>query len=255
MYHPASLGPIQNTVRELVSGPVEGKRTVYAGLDESPVAKVFLELDPRHVKGKPTVARQAGVTRPAYRVEHSVPEALRALVITDPAAYPALRRDPVLNRVFDFEAQVTTPEHIRVPVREGFEPLPEGLRKPLAPDRVEWAKKGGTWVEHGDGSVTYSDWEGNSVFYDADGYADFEKSGFVVDEVKLDKMTGENGDFAEADRKYAEMEKMRRNDQTWHHSIDGKTMQLVDRKTHARFSHTGGASRSRARLDIRVQAR
>uniref|UniRef100_UPI00146E6B82 HNH endonuclease n=1 Tax=Streptococcus plurextorum TaxID=456876 RepID=UPI00146E6B82 len=82
----------------------------------------------------------------------------------------------------------------------------------------------------------YTDWEGNIIKY-TDGFPDFKdgippqvKKEFILE----DGFETRAKDFSRAGKSGP--------DNTWHHHQDGKTLQLVDREIHRRFTHRGGIS-------------
>ncbi|CYY07995.1 HNH endonuclease [Streptococcus suis] len=93
---------------------------------------------------------------------------------------------------------------------------------------IDYSKLPPEWI--------YTDWEGNIIKY-TDGFPDFK--GGIPPQVKKEFIL-EDGfetrakDFSKAGKSGPE--------NTWHHHQDGKTLQLVDRKIHRRFTHRGGIS-------------
>jgi hypothetical protein len=93
--------------------------------------------------------------------------------------------------------------------------------------------------QNSDGSVTYTDWEGNKVTY-KDDVADF--GPHSQKEVEIDEMVGDHyHDYKAANKKagYGEGAYDHPDGTTWHHK-DTTTMQNADSKIHERFtlSHT-----------------
>lgn len=128
-----------------------------------------------------------------------------------------------------------------------LEKKPKKIPKPRKPNEKKWRKKGGTIKQNRDGSVTYTNKNGQSVTYNKDGYPDFgphEKG-----RVEIENMKGDKTDFTKADKAYrnkiGDQSWKKPDDMTWHHNQDGKTMQLVNSELHEEFQHTGGASISR----------
>ena len=109
-----------------------------------------------------------------------------------------------------------------------------------SPTPQKWMDKGGK-VEIDYSKIppewTYIDWEGNKVVY-VDGFPDFKGAGYVNQEVILEEgFKSRSRDFAKAD-KIADRPKSP--DASWHHHEDGKTLQEVETRIHARFTHKGG---------------
>lgn len=105
------------------------------------------------------------------------------------------------------------------------------------PRNYEWAGK----VYHFENAIPQRRWRLESkypegVAYDSNGYPDF--SPYAKSTVKIRKMTGEPGDFSQANEKAGLPEKP--TGFTWHHHQDCKTMQLVPTELHRNASHTGG---------------
>lgn len=126
-------------------------------------------------------------------------------------------------------------------------------RKPRQPNQKNWEKNGGTVKRNKDGSVTYTNKDGQSVKY-RNGYPDFSPYAHPTVkavEIKVSKPTNRKVDFREANKK-AELDKnsnppVPASDKppkgyTWHHHEDGKTIILVDKKIHDQFKHTGGVA-------------
>ncbi|MBO4107922.1 HNH endonuclease [Streptococcus suis] len=94
---------------------------------------------------------------------------------------------------------------------------------------IDYSKLPPEWI--------YTDWEGNIIKY-TDGFPDFKGAGYVNQEVLLEEgFESRTRDFAKAD-KLAEYPKSL--DATWHHHQDGKTLQEIETRIHARFTHKGG---------------
>ncbi|HFU4517254.1 TPA: HNH endonuclease [Streptococcus suis] len=109
-----------------------------------------------------------------------------------------------------------------------------------SPTPQKWLDKGGK-IEIDHSKIPpewlYTDWEGSKVVY-VDGFPDFKGAGYVRQEVLLEEgFETRSRDFAKAD-KLAETPKSL--DTTWHHHQDGKTLQEIETRIHARFTHRGG---------------
>ena len=95
-------------------------------------------------------------------------------------------------------------------------------------------------VVNTDGSVSYTDLDGNTVLYNSNGYPDF--SPYKMTQANdVAGMTGVySHDAALANAKVGF--KSTPEGYVWHHVEDGKTMQLIPQDIHQHFPHTGGAS-------------
>ena len=95
-------------------------------------------------------------------------------------------------------------------------------------------------VVNADGSVSYTDLDGNTVLYNSNGYPDF--SPYKMTQANdVAGMTGVySHDAALANAKVGF--KSTPEGYVWHHVEDGKTMQLIPQDIHQHFPHTGGAS-------------
>ena len=95
-------------------------------------------------------------------------------------------------------------------------------------------------VVNADGSVSYTDLDGNTVLYNSNGYPDF--SPYKMTQANdVAGMTGVySHDAALANAKVGL--KSTPEGYVWHHVEDGKTMQLIPQDIHQHFPHTGGAS-------------
>ena len=95
-------------------------------------------------------------------------------------------------------------------------------------------------VVNADGSVSYTDLDGNTVLYNSNGYPDFSPYKMT----QADDVAGMTGvyshDAALANAKVGL--KSTPEGCVWHHVEDGKTMQLIPQDIHQHFPHTGGAS-------------
>jgi hypothetical protein len=118
------------------------------------------------------------------------------------------------------------------------------LRAPTArghlPEAAKWIRKGGKVSYHADGSVTYTDADGNSVRYSPEGNPDFAEAGLVRQSVEIRQKGNYTTDPADADAAAPLGPKLPEN--TWHHHENLTTMQEIDRVIHNRFSHRGGVS-------------
>jgi RHS repeat-associated protein len=103
-----------------------------------------------------------------------------------------------------------------------------------SPDPKKWRKKGGTIDE----DWTYTDWEGNKVYY-KDGYPDYESSGYVRAQVEIQQKGNHTTDYTDATKANGGVQP---EGTTWHHHQNGTTMQAVDIEIHRRFTHRGGVS-------------
>ena len=67
----------------------------------------------------------------------------------------------------------------------------------------------------------------------------------MKDEVEINMKGNRTTDFTDADRELFQKTGRVRDPatETWHHNEDGKTMQLMDRNTHAKFTHSGGVAK------------
>lgn len=111
-----------------------------------------------------------------------------------------------------------------------------------APNPNRWIKKGGKVEKLPDGSVKYTNKDGVSVVYNADGHPDF--SSFATKRVEIDGLVGDTyHDFikanAEAGLPYGGRSPP---EFTWHHHQNGRTMELIPYEIHREFTHSGGAS-------------
>ncbi len=120
-------------------------------------------------------------------------------------------------------------------------------RKPHQPNRDKWQEKGGSVIDHADGSVTYVNKDGVAVTYNADGYPDFSSYRHPdVADVEIEFTGNYEKDFDASNAK-ANLDETP-DGYTWHHHEDGKTMQLVDSEVHDQFRHTGGMSEAKKRI-------
>ncbi len=122
-----------------------------------------------------------------------------------------------------------------------------------SPDPNNWVRKGGNVEVNDKGTWTYTNKKGQSVSY-PDGYPDFSK--YMHPTVKPVKIKIKNPENRSADNTSANREAgldknsnpaVPRSDSppkgyTWHHHEDGKTMILVERGIHRKFTHRGGIS-------------
>ncbi len=111
---------------------------------------------------------------------------------------------------------------------------------PQKPNPAKWRDKGGKIENHPDGSVTYTDAQGNSVTYNSKGYANFTPYEHPDGGNVQIQQTGNH--YVDNDAADVARGKPKPDDWTWHHNEDGTTMQLVPRGIHQRFHHSGGAS-------------
>lgn len=112
--------------------------------------------------------------------------------------------------------------------------------KPRSPSETNPNIDHSKTIEHVDGSISYTDVNGNTVKYNADGYPDFED--YKID--KIEDLKGMNGNYthdealANAKAQYSSTPE----GYVWHHVEDGTTMILIPKDVHRNFPHTGGAS-------------
>ena len=95
-------------------------------------------------------------------------------------------------------------------------------------------------VVNADGSVSYTDLDGNTVLYNSNGYPDFSpyKMTQADDVAGMTGVYSHNAALANAKVGF----KSTPEGYVWHHVEDGKTMQLIPQDIHQHFPHTGGAS-------------
>lgn len=123
--------------------------------------------------------------------------------------------------------------------------IPKHIRKnkPLhSPNIDKWYSHQRTISIDESGVWTYNDSQGHSVPY-PDGYPDFKAAGLVRQEAPIGSFVDRNKDFAQAKK----MGYKKSPDSTWHHSEDGRTLQEVDRLTHAKFTHRGGMAKAKSK--------
>ena len=118
-------------------------------------------------------------------------------------------------------------------------------KPPYSPLPARWFKDGGQISLDENGVWTYTDENGVSVNY-KDGYPDFKSAGVVKQEVKIGAFKRYGIDFKKADKMTADHPRDFDNN-TWHHSEDGETLQQIKREIHKKFSHQGGMSRTKQR--------
>ena len=95
-------------------------------------------------------------------------------------------------------------------------------------------------VVNADGSVSYTDLDGNTVLYNSNGYPDFSpyKMTQADDVAGMTGVYSHNAALANAKVGF----KSTPEGYVWHYVEDGKTMQLIPQDIHQHFPHTGGAS-------------
>ena len=108
------------------------------------------------------------------------------------------------------------------------------------PDSVKWIQNGGRVTFHADGGITFRTAEGVSVRYSATGYPDFAGAGVVRQQVQFPYRGNYTSDLTTANRLAPLGPKLLTD--TWHHVEDLQTMQEINTRLHAKFSHTGGTS-------------
>lgn len=109
-----------------------------------------------------------------------------------------------------------------------------------SPDPQKWLNNGGEIYVDANGTWTYVSADGVNVCY-TDGYPDFKRAGFV-------EATYEVSDGFDTSNHSVDINKAVRetgkggtgSGMTWHHSTDGKTLQLVETEIHEQFRHIGG---------------
>ena len=152
--------------------------------------------------------------------------------ITDRIAKQKEMLDNDINKADKVKVAITSIDQIN---KELLETKPR-----MSKDPEKWINKGGKITIDENRTWTYHDWEGNSVSY-PDGYPDFKAAGMVKQEVPIGKFEGWNKDFPKADKLAPNGPKDASS--TWHHHQDGTTMQEINAKLHARFTHVGGMSK------------
>ncbi|MDO6819047.1 PAAR-like protein [Zobellia sp. 1_MG-2023] len=124
-----------------------------------------------------------------------------------------------------------------IPVTKIKTPKPK-----YSPDVKKWKAKGGKVENLDDGTWRYTDWEGNVVDY-KNGFPDF--SPYSRQSVDIGKQKGNHStDYTKANQASKKIPPKKDNT-TWHHHEDGKTMMEVDKKIHDRFTHSGGVSKTK----------
>ena len=113
-----------------------------------------------------------------------------------------------------------------------------------APDPLKWIRSGGRIAWNPDGSMVLTDASGVTVPYGSTGYPNFRAAGLVLDEATLPGFTSRAKDFAAANAGRGVPQPF---STTWHHHEDRRTLQLLDRILHKRFTHRGGVSLSRVK--------
>ncbi|WP_262490640.1 eCIS core domain-containing protein [Neolewinella marina] len=136
-------------------------------------------------------------------------------------------------------------------IRNGLVDKPKHGDWNSAPNWDKWVKeKGGSVIQHGDGSVTYVNRDGTWVKYNNQGYPDFSNH-LTHPEVKSVDIDGfsksRTPDYRKANEKAGKL--LEWGDKPpegyyWHHHENGRTMQLVPAGIHDKFFHAGGVSTS-----------
>ena len=108
-----------------------------------------------------------------------------------------------------------------------------------SPNPEKWVKNNGTVEVDEMGIWTYTNSSGQSVRY-KNQYPDFKEAGVVRQEVNIGEFKNYSSDFKRADELAPMGPKLE--EDTWHHSEDGKTMQEINKKIHKEFTHAGGMS-------------
>lgn len=115
-----------------------------------------------------------------------------------------------------------------------------------APDVKKWIAKGGKIDVDSEGTWTYTNPDGVSVGYPG-GFPDFKSAGFVRQEVNIGPIKNYDHDFKLADETAPFGKKL--DTSTWHHYQDAQTMQEVPSLIHRQFTHRGGMSIMKGRID------
>ena len=118
-----------------------------------------------------------------------------------------------------------------------------------APNPDKWINRGGSITQHRNGSVTYKNAAGQSIKYSADGVPNF-KPHSVAETQLPNGFTSRGADFRAANNAtgYSQHGSRSPPGHTWHHTNDGKTMQLIPRQLHRQFRHSGGFAKMLAGL-------
>ena len=107
------------------------------------------------------------------------------------------------------------------------------------PDMKKWIKKGGEVYVDANGKYTFVAADGRKCVFE-NGYPDFNREGFVEEKFITDGFDTSNHNADINLAKSATGFGKKGSGYTWHHSTDGKTLELVPREIHELFRHTGG---------------
>lgn len=134
-------------------------------------------------------------------------------------------------------------------VKSGKETKPGGEDWKQMPNWDKWTERGGTIKKHADGSITLTTKDGVSVKYSPTGDPDFtphldHPSGVKSVEIQGGFSESRTPDYRKANQAagHPEWGDKPPDGYRWHHTRDGKTMQLVPVKVHSTFKHSGGVS-------------
>ncbi|MGK7930713.1 MAG: DUF4157 domain-containing protein [Microcystaceae cyanobacterium] len=153
--------------------------------------------------------------------------------------------------------QALTGDDITELVKQGKQSKPAGDLWRTTPNWSRWVnQKGGKIRKHSGGSYTLIDEMGNAVKYNKDGDPDFRP--YLNDPWGIKKVVLQGGftqpanrdsDFRKSNKQASQIhdDAKQWSDRsppgyTWHHTRDGKTMQLVPRNIHRTFTHRGGVA-------------
>jgi len=106
-----------------------------------------------------------------------------------------------------------------------------------SPNPKKWLNRGGKITVDEYNVWTYINSDGVSVKY-INGYPDYKSAGLVVQEVDIGEFKNRKHDANKANA--LAPNGPRGNDNVWHHSEDGKTLQEISNKIHKQFTHQGG---------------
>ena len=107
------------------------------------------------------------------------------------------------------------------------------------PDMDKWLENGGEIYVDANGKYTFVAADGRKCVYE-NGAPDFGREGYVIREHHTNGFdtSDHSADIREAQK--ATGMGTKGSGETWHHSTDGKTLELVPRDIHELFRHTGG---------------
>ena len=115
-----------------------------------------------------------------------------------------------------------------------------------SPAVKKWINNGGKVDIDKDGMWSYTNSDNVSISY-PDGFPDFKSAGFVRQEVNIGPIKNYDHDFKLADETAPFGKKL--DTSTWHHYQDAQTMQEVPSLIHRQFTHRGGMSIMKGRID------